>query len=156
MHTDNFRNGFWTRNGPRKRGDTTLPIVQRGDILVARVGRNCSKTFSKFIGLEGFNLTDCVYCIRSKNSVESLEILFAIKVLMNFSWSGYILERGTGATYMSKSDLESLEIPIKLAEEWPDQFADFKQAISRRNHDSCQSAIEETCQALAPNLSNFK
>jgi hypothetical protein len=58
--------------------------------------------------------------------------LFSLRILAQGPFFRALLERGTGAPYISAQALESLPISTELADEFPSEFALFQsQALNR-------------------------
>jgi type I restriction enzyme M protein len=94
----------------RKRSEADLPVrAGRGDILVARVGRNLEQ---KVIGVYGGFplLTDCVYRIKVPKSYRRR----VLDQLSSSSGKAWLDSRayGVGAKQLTKTDL--LEFPLFL------------------------------------------
>ena len=49
--------------------------------------------------------SDCVIIIRPKVSQLSVSLLFALRALFGADWTKPLLERGTGASYVSQDNL---------------------------------------------------
>ncbi len=134
VHTCDYRCGFWygasRHEHPRRRTDEQL--VQRGDILVKRVGRMCYQSFGKPAGIVGAACSDCVFVIRPRTLLQSTRLLFAVRSLAGLSWVRPLFERGTGASYLSEGSLRDLMVPMGLDKRFPKMFDRYRDAVSRR------------------------
>jgi hypothetical protein len=132
--TSDFANGFWKRAPRHKLPQAFNPdrTIQRGDLLVKRVGRDCHKSFGRPLSLLGMPCSDCVLIVRPKNPRISTQLLFALQSLFETHWSGPLVERGTGASYVSLNSLLTLSIPTKLHERCPKTYASYALAQNRR------------------------
>ena len=134
IHTTDFEGGFWYCNQSRHRCRRTSSVCARaGDILVKRVGRACSSSFGMVLGAVGGECTDCVLVVRPKLGVRTDRLLFAIRTLTAFPFLRPLLERGTGAAYMSKRGLECIEFPIDLYLRLPTIFGAYQRALSQKS-----------------------
>ena len=135
IHTCDYQDGFWHRkNGAEliSQGNSEQSIHE-GDILVKRVSRKCAQTVGLVLGHEDCAVSDCVLILRPQNVKMALEILFSLRFLIAFNLGAGLLERGTGATYLTESDLRELLIPIGLAKEHACLFKQYQTAISLQN-----------------------
>ncbi len=135
IHTCDYQDGFWHR----KNGDEMISqgnseqSIHKGDILVKRVSRKCAQTVGLVLGHEDYAVSDCVLILRPQKVEMGLEILFSLRFLIAFNLGACLLERGTGATYLTESDLRELLIPIGLAKEHACLFKQYQTAISLQN-----------------------
>src|SRR5438045_3336714 len=107
IHTTNYKSGFWVTGrytGHLKRVSTDRG-VRRNDIIVKRVGRECSKTFGVVADAVGYATSDCVVIIRSHAPADRLKLLFALRTVYGSDISASLLERGTGAPYLTVAEL---------------------------------------------------
>lgn len=143
VHTTDFRSGFWRRNhrhvasklGKRERR------IRRGDILAKRVGRGCHLSFGRPIGIVGLACSDCVLIVRPLSARSTTRLLFAIRCVLAMSWAKPLLERGTGASYITEDSLRKLILPVGVSERYPRYFAQFAQAIERKASRRAQRAV---------------
>jgi tRNA1(Val) A37 N6-methylase TrmN6 len=129
VHTTDFHGGFWRRQirslrPPSKAG----PLIRRGDLLIQRVGRNCHKTLGRPTSLKGLACSDCVLIVRPNDVRQSTRFLFSLRTLLHTEWTRPLLEKGTGASYVSHKSLLGLPIPMKLNECFPKIYALFVDA----------------------------
>jgi N-6 DNA Methylase len=132
LHTTDYKNGFWYRPRPSKILTDQSVGIKRGDILVKRVGRNCGATFGFPRGHIGDAVSDCLLIIRPYNIRSSHKILFALRVILANESGKHLIERGTGASYITEEDLNNLIIPLSLANRKPQAFKKYKKAIKNR------------------------
>ena len=107
IHTSHYRSGFW---GPSQcqaldGGAKQAPTIQRGDLLIKRVGRNCSQSLGSAVGITTRTCSDCVLIVRPFAPSKSTQLLFALRCLLNARWARPLVERGTGASYLSRDSL---------------------------------------------------
>jgi tRNA1(Val) A37 N6-methylase TrmN6 len=139
VHSTDFVDGFWQKSvlQKKKRGNKTGKVrVQLDDILVKRVSRNCAKTFGIPIQLTGALCSDCVFVIRPVIKEDTLKILFSLRCLFAIESAVTIIERGTGAAYLSKGGLQALSIPVNLFENVKPLYRRYKAAAKKRDFDT--------------------
>ena len=149
VHSCDLRTGFWRRSQRHRNpsGIVADLTVQRGDILVKRVARDCSQSFGKCVGLRGLVCTDCLIIVRPKHSRSSSRILFALRCLAGMDAVRGLVESGTGAAYIKKTDLSGLTIPLGLSKRFPGLFDSYRAALSSRRFD-LMAVIEKRAQGL--------
>ncbi len=143
VHTSDWSNGFWRRSD-RHRSSTFRNrerTIRRGDLLVKRVGRNCHRTFGRPLCLQGIPCSDCVLIVRPRDSGMSTRLLFSLQTLFDLEWSTPLVERGTGASYISHESLLKLRIPAKLPECFPKSYASFVSAQNGRSPERSRRAV---------------
>ena len=133
IHTNDKWGSFW-RSKERyvSSGTTSRDAVGHKDILLARVGRGCWDTAGLVTGPLPARFSDCIFGIHVK-SMPRIDFLFAIRCLFGFTFMKSIVGRGTGATYIAKTDLESIQIPLALGSRYPSTFASYNDAVSARD-----------------------
>jgi len=133
LHTSDFKNGFWQIKKQRSEylRDSSTKGLRNGDLIVKRVGRNCSNSFGKAVSLDGFACSDCLLIIRPKRKKLSTLILFAIRLLVLSNNGCEILERGTGARYLTMDSLFDLMIPIGIGGEKPEICRQYSYAVAK-------------------------
>jgi tRNA1(Val) A37 N6-methylase TrmN6 len=144
IHTTNYKEGFWVAGARRKqlkRGNTHRQ-VRRHDLIMKRVGRDCSKTLGSVTDACGYATSDCVVIIRPLKSSNKLKLLFAIRTILGAGVGTALLERGTGAPYLTVAELPDLQIPMNLADVYHQTFSEYKLAVTARKF-SEMLAIEE-------------
>lgn len=150
VHTTDFHDGFWW-SAPRHRVLRRAKQerrIRRGDILVKRVGRGCSDSFGLCVGLTGVQCSDCVLIIRPRSNSTTLKLLFALRSMVELASLRTILEKGTGAPYISEIALRTLPVPVAAADAFPDEFRRFQPAY--RTHSAIR--MWEAAQAVAVEL----
>ena len=136
LHTCDYHKGFWDtrRRSDQLQKDRSVCGIRRGDLLVKRVGRQCASSIGKVVGNVRTRCSDCVLIIRPIQVSRSTEILFSLRVLLASPTMAALTEKGTGATYLTASQLLNLSIPARLARRFPKTFCDYRRAIWRRNY----------------------
>jgi hypothetical protein len=136
VHTTNYKDGFWSKSGFEKylrRGKSADRRIRVDDILVKRVGKDCSKTFGRVTDVHGHAASDCIVIIRPHKPKENLKMLFALRCILGAEVGASLLERGTGAPYLTVAELPLVELPSNLSTVYPDAFSNYKRAVSRRS-----------------------
>lgn len=133
VHSTDFRDGVWRSPG----GGYPTAVEQRGrlrsgDLLIRRVGRNNQLTLGDAALVAGLLATDCVFVIRPDASIGTLELLFAIERLFARDWITSVLERGTGARYLTRSSLEQLQVPLAASTVFRDDYIAFPRTRASR------------------------
>ncbi len=143
VHTSDYSNGFWRRSNRHKSSTfrNWEHTIRRGDLLVKRVGRNCHRSFGRALSLQGMPCSDCVFMVRPRDSGISTRLLFSLQVLFELEWSKPLLERGTGASYISHESLLKIRIPTKLHECFPKSYASFVSAQKGRSGKRLRRAV---------------
>ncbi len=134
LHSTCYKNGFWKTvrlSRPSERSDRH---AVGGDLLVKRVGRNCLKT----IGLmdrdvDGLPCSDCLLIVRPSSGTSTAALLFAMRSTLAAGAFSRLLERGTGAGYITSSDLSGILVPSKLADVFSSHFAEYLSAVQLRD-----------------------
>ena len=143
VHTSEYIKGFWYRplrsDLPEER-DGALKI-KKGDLLVKRVGRNSYRSFGRFVSAPSVRCSDCVFIIRPKTDDATNKLLFALSTLTHMTWTKPLLERGTGANYITKSSLFEFQVPTKLNIMYPDLYASF---VKAQHMKSTERSIKST------------
>ena len=150
VHTTDYRSGYWwkdSRHDRRRRGERDRR-VKRGDILAKRVGRDCHLSFGRSVGVEGIACSDCVLIVRPRNGRKSTALLFALRCLFALPSAKSLLERGTGASYVTENSLRELYVPVGLADRYPSCFADFSDAIRKRSNRRAEKAVSRVARYL--------
>jgi tRNA1(Val) A37 N6-methylase TrmN6 len=134
LHTTDYKDGFWSAGERKKqlRKGTNNHKVMNNDLLVKRVGKDCSKSFGITIDANGYTASDCVILIRPHKSSDKLKLLFAIRTFLGAEVATALLERGTGAPYLTVVELPNAQVPVNLAEVYPAAFANYREAV--RSH----------------------
>jgi len=135
VHSTDFHSGFWFLH--RVEGITTLSTrdgIRSSDLLVKRVGRRCAESVGPVVGSGAPEWTDCLICIRPKRPRDRLRLLFALRTLLAFEQGRSLLQRGTGASYITERDLRNLSIPFQLSMVYPQLYASYLIAVRQRNY----------------------
>lgn len=144
VHSTDFRSGFWRES---ERHDATIVEcddrrLRRGDILMSRVGRNAYQTCGRGIGIQGMACSDCIIIIRPNNVRMGSRILFALRVVLSQEWAKPLVERGTGASYISHRSLLELPIPLGACERYSRLFEKFDRAERVKAPHQSASAVK--------------
>ena len=149
VHTVDYKEGFWRcpagrlvrRNGPK------TGAIQKGDLLVKRVGRNSYRSFGRFVSAPGARCSDCVFILRPETSGTTYNLLFALTTLSQLKWIRPLIERGTGASYITKISLSNLSIPTQLSGRLPRLFEKFVEGqqgrVAELSLESARSAAKQ-------------
>jgi SAM-dependent methyltransferase len=150
VHTSDYRSGFWRRFRDKSDGKTLKhgPTIRRGDLLIQRVGRDCSQSLGRAVGITDRSCSDCVLIIRPSDPSGSTQLLFALRCLLNARWARPLVERGTGAAYLSRDVLAGLQIPMDLAQLYPEDFGRYRQASRSRDFATIRSVEMLVCTQL--------
>ncbi len=134
VHTGDYKMGFWNSKKiiPVNRPGG-VEILQGGDILVKRVSRRCSATFGLYAGIAGQQCTECILIIRS-NKIAPEALLFALRCCAHPDLLSPLLERGTGATYISSEILRDIHVPTALSKRFRHKFRQYVNAVRRRDY----------------------
>ena len=116
IHTTDYQDREWKFRYDKKNylKDFSENSIKDDDILVKRVGRNCSKTFGSAHNLEGFACSDCIIIVRPIYSKLSSAVLLSLRIVALITEWTEILEKGTGAKYMPISNVKNVMIPIDI------------------------------------------
>jgi tRNA1(Val) A37 N6-methylase TrmN6 len=150
IHTTSYRDGFWgvgDRKKHLKRGNTACR-VRRSDLMVKRVGRNCASSFGIVTDAEGYASSDCVIIIRPTKRSDRLKLLFALRTALGAEAGAALLERGTGAPYLTVAELPSVQIPINLAFVYKQTFSKYEEAVRRKSFADMLSLEEQVRRKL--------
>ena len=133
IHTCNQGGGIWKRcdDSSPLLADSSLKGIREGDLLIKRVGRNCARSSGMAIDLEGLACSDCVLIMRPKNGISSTEMLFALRFLLCSCGLTQLIERGTGASYITENGLRNLMIPIGLCRDHPLKYMKYCYAVNQ-------------------------
>lgn len=156
IHTGHYQRGFWRtdENCSLKSGLSSERKVQAGDILVKRVSRNCARSFGLGVEIENARASDCVLVIRPRRGFQHLRLLFAVRCLMAFDYGPLLLERGTGASYITQREIAGLEVPYWLSKLYPGLYKLYVKAVQRRSFASMQDLESRVCANLQARVSS--
>ena len=132
LHTTDRNGCFWISTATMKSSDTGRVSAIAHDVLVSRVGRECASSVGLYCGNKPVTVSDCVLIIRPKLPCEASQLLFAVRVLLKRATTSALIERGTGASYITLRALSSLEVPSNLHNVFPLEFESYKRAIRAR------------------------
>lgn len=134
IHTIHYDNGFWRCSAAKNlTKSTSNRSIRTNDLLLRRVGRNCSKSLGSVIDINGYAASDCITIIRPKKFADKLSIMFAFRVLFGGDVGSSLLECGAGASYLTNSHLGKARVPINLASHFRSIFSSYKIAVRKRN-----------------------
>lgn len=147
LHSPHFKKGFWTANADKKEMANDAHRIRRGDLIIKRVGRGCAKSIGKIVNHNNNLCSDCLLIIRPKKKISSYQLLFSLRTLLTGDLGSQLLERGTGATYVTARDLHDLKIPAKLAEYNSKLYASYRTAIFKQDIET-MITIERECRKV--------
>jgi tRNA1(Val) A37 N6-methylase TrmN6 len=107
--------------------------LRLGDLLVKRVGRNCSRTLRLNRSLDHKQCSDCVLVVRPSKLATSVRLLLAARVLLESRVGPSLMERGSGASYITENAMQSLTIPLALSELDLSLYRRYRYAVARQN-----------------------
>ncbi|HEX4147069.1 MAG TPA: N-6 DNA methylase [Pirellulales bacterium] len=150
VHTSDYDGGFWRRSGRHKKSAVRRKdhAIRRGDLLVQRVGRDCHRTFGRPTNLETMPCSDCVLLVRPNAPELSTRLLFSLRAIFELPWAKPLLERGTGASYVSHAGLLKIPVPMRLSECFPKTYASFVESQRRRSQTASRHAVQYAARAL--------
>jgi tRNA1(Val) A37 N6-methylase TrmN6 len=149
-HTSHYRSGFWRSRGREASEQVSpqTPTIRRGDLLIKRVGRDCSQSLGRPIGMTDRSCSDCVLIVRPQVPSESTRLLFALRCLLSAGWARALVERGTGAAYLSRDSLVALRVPFALPQIYPREFDQYRRAARSRDFSTMRSVEIRVCKQL--------
>ena len=150
VHTSNFVDGFWhtPQVHEKHRRCSGRRTIREGDILVKRVGRQSCNSFGLYISELGLQCSDCVFIVRPKDGVETEALLFAIRSMVELRWTHALLERGTGARYITINSLEDFWVPIALCDIFSEQYFHFVDALQRVSYPKLVESIRSVADCV--------
>jgi hypothetical protein len=142
LHTTDCKAGLWclhTRHLEAGKKSRIAPA----DLFVARVGRACFGTLGPLVGFRPVSWSDCVFRLRpTSEAVESLQLLFILRVITGMPAVRHLIERGVGATYITEDELGTIQIPTRLGDVYPKLAVAHSKAA--KAEDSAKMRILET------------
>jgi hypothetical protein len=117
--------------------------LRRGDLLMKRVGRNCSYTLRANQALQDKQCSDCVFIVRPSKQIPSVRLLLAVRVLLESKIGPMLIERGSGASYITESALKSLLIPLGLPKQNVSLYRRYRQAVYQQNTERIRAIERE-------------
>lgn len=127
IHSTSWKDGQW--ENPVERSQANRILVEQGDILLKRVSRGCEQSFGLYKGRQSSNFSDCVFRIRLNIEEDPASILFAIRALYANEIGKNVFVKGSGASFISRADLQKLKVPIRLAKKFPKDFHRYKSCL---------------------------
>ena len=149
IHTTNYKSGFWRikEKNPKIIQDKSVRGVKQGDLVIKRVGRNCAGSIGVPVDLKGLACSDCLFILRPKEGFDSIKILLALRFILCSTMGRSLLERGTGASYLTEATLKGLSIPVGIADRHVNLFRRYLRAI-RSMVPQTMMSIENELQSL--------
>ena len=111
LHTTDREGAFWVSRSETSHSDIPHVTAAPNDVLIARVGRRCANSAGLYCGQERVAVSDCVLVVRPKGPRTGVELFFAIRVLLKRAGVSALLERGTGASYITINSYRRLRCP---------------------------------------------
>jgi hypothetical protein len=84
-----------------------------------------------YYGIQEAGCSDCILVVRPKDNVDSLRLLFALRVLLADRKGAPLVEYGVGACYITLKALDSIKVPMMLAFNYPGSFEQFRHAVEQ-------------------------
>lgn len=148
IHSSDYCDGFWKRKSKYKQLSKNI-YVSQGDIIVKRVGRGCANSFGLFVAPKNTPCTDCVLIIKAKNKKQRNLLLFGLRCWSSNKYVQKTLQKGTGATYISASDLSSMMLPIDLYKIFPNHYRNYLNALKNMNFSTMKKIELEISKKIA-------
>jgi SAM-dependent methyltransferase len=141
-HTTDYESGVWNLTDAARnvKGDTSERGLHEGDLILKRVGRSCSDSLGLSTGVDGKRCSDCLFLLRPNGPEDRDRILFGSRLVLGSSLGRALVERGTGATYVTASALLGVSIPLGAAAKYPKEFRRFQGAVKTQNSSAMRSA----------------
>jgi tRNA1(Val) A37 N6-methylase TrmN6 len=138
IHTSNYKCNRWEceTGWSHHANDATINSIQKGDLLVKRVGRNCSQSIGIAPRIYGLACTDCIFILRPRDYKVSIPILLALRIIANSKFGAKLIERGVGAKYISTKSLLRLIIPYGAFKTNPQRFETYFKAVKSNDYNS--------------------
>jgi len=116
FHSTDFKN---LNAKEEERNISTLKVnvkkIHFGDIVIKRVSRDCISSITIYPYFDMPTPTDCILVIRIKNNLLSPEqLLFTLRTYYSCNEGGFLLQKGTGANFLSIKSLRNIKLPINL------------------------------------------
>lgn len=132
LHTSNFDGDFWQASkissGRIREAQSKENTV---DWFMSRVGRSCACSLAPVRGPSPRIWSDCVFRVRWTGIADGTRALLALRALLTSVPLISILERGVGATYITRADLQSLAVPTAGDLIDPAQLSRYRVAVNR-------------------------
>lgn len=134
VHTSDYKDGFWQVSNKKKiLKDVSSHGIKREDLLLKRVGRNCSQSLGRVIGHIGESSSDCVLIIRPNNPKASIALLLQLRVVMTSDFGKALFENGTGASYLTEHGICETSVPTRLGRYFVSYLRKYTVAVKNRN-----------------------
>jgi len=139
LHSTDFSEGFWgaaCKKNSQSRSNVKVQLLAKpGDILAVRVGRGASKSIGILLGRKSRRFSDCVFRIRASSNVKisRITLLLLLRALYSSGYFSPVLERGTGATYITAEALRGCLIPSRLPFNVRELEAQYRKSLLRRD-----------------------
>jgi tRNA1(Val) A37 N6-methylase TrmN6 len=131
MHTTDREGPFWIVVD-RKWSVEADVRARQNDIIISRVGRNCASSLGIYCNKKYVPISDCLIIIRAKIRETAPQLLFSLRVLVKWPGTAALLERGTGASYITLDSLGALNVPWNLHSIFPKEFRSYIEALRMR------------------------
>ncbi|GGB86421.1 hypothetical protein GCM10011352_10410 [Marinobacterium zhoushanense] len=143
LHTSSYKDGHWNHeNSSIANKNSAYVYANKNDLILKRVGRNCVLTFGIYLLERRQIISDCILILRSKGIVDPIEALFSIRSIYANSLGRKLLQKGTGAQYITINSLGELLIPIGVDKKFNDEFYRYKK-LCLKNDSSGMEYIEK-------------
>jgi tRNA1(Val) A37 N6-methylase TrmN6 len=131
LHTSDYDDLSWrgVKCPHRLNSDESSRGLRRGDLFLSRVGRNCSSTLRLNASLDAKMCSDCVLIVRPQEGVDSLRLLLSTRVVLESALGASLVERGTGARYITHASLESVQITLNVADIDASLYLRYRRAV---------------------------
>lgn len=153
LHTCDQAGGMWhvgTRHKILESADDCR-TVRRGDILTARVGRDCLASLGIYKEDALVDATDCILIIRVKEGLTPLQLLFSLKSVLSIKGIRSVLTTGGGASYISMNRLRNLHVPFRGPSYWHVEYQRFRRAVWEEDFRRMNAATGRIGQRLLGN-----
>jgi hypothetical protein len=133
FHTYHLQKGFWTVSNSNNQHGNSKDRIHTGDLLIKRVSRNCVSSIGLVSDHKNNYCSDCLLIIRPISKIRSVRLLFTLRTIYSGNLGRKLLERGTGATYVTEGDLLNLKIPMNLYKFYSKSYDRYRTAVSKRD-----------------------
>jgi hypothetical protein len=151
VHTTDYDGSGWTKKCKASRTNKIAGRItlNKTDLLLKRVGRDSYRSIGTAKRVSGRICSDCVLVIRPADTKEHQRLLFALKILLSFKWSKPLIERGTGASYISVESLKDLVVPFNAYKVYPGCFSKFLEEETTEADSGERTAISKVVSQIA-------
>ena len=140
LHTVDRNGPFWSNSSTLKIQKDKCKVVARGgDILMSRVGRNAFSTMGILTNAQRLQVSDCVHIVRPQKTIARNKLFLAMRIAGQMAHARGLLERGTGATYITQESLRALRVPIGICNIFRSAYAEYCKAIRLRSAASIEN-----------------